>query len=106
MHYRATLTIDFTQQNPNDYQKLIAALLALGWKYQETSALALEAPTLEPVWGAFDLIARQSQSAGHLSALSIHVQGSSSQFNGIPYQAAANHPNAKEDIQKKRFPNY
>ena len=104
MNYRAVLTIDFTNQQTNQYQKLVAALLQNDWKYLETSALAIETTDLRRIWAAFDLIPRQAADAGLLSALSIHVQGSDNFTSGIPYVAAGNHPHATSDIKAKQFP--
>jgi hypothetical protein len=105
MKYRATLTIDFTNQNSNDHQKLLAALLQRGWVYQETSALTVDTNELWRIWAAFDLIPRQAAAAGTLSALTLHVQGAAD-FSGTTYAGAKNHPNAVTDIQKRPFPEY
>jgi hypothetical protein len=103
MVYRASLNLDYTSQSPNDYQKLIAALLQTGWTYVETSALIIETTDLAKVWRGVRLIAKQNASAGVLSALTLHVQGSKS-FAGVPYNGAKNHPTAIQDIDKKPDP--
>jgi hypothetical protein len=101
--YRAALNLDYTGQKTNEYQKLIAALLQLGWKYVETSAYTLETSDLNLVWRGIDLITRQSAVSGSLSALTLHIQGSRN-FNGIKFAAANSHPKALEQISKKELP--
>lgn len=102
MKYRGLINIDFTHQNPNEYQKLLAALIAAGWAYLETSALLIEGD-LATVLHALQIVSKQCQDAGVLSALTIHVQGSSN-FTGVPYSAAKNHPYALRDVLAKQFP--
>jgi hypothetical protein len=103
MKYLAIITINFTDLNPNDYQQLMSALIALGWVHIETSALMTETSDLSEVWGAFDLIPRQCADAGTLSALSIQVQrlGESSEPSRVKI-----HSNAIKDIRQKPFPEY
>lgn len=103
MLYRAILTIDFTDQNTNNYQKLVTALIQSDWKYMETSALYIETDDLSKIWAAFALVPRQAKDAGTLSALSLNIQGSEN-FTGVAYAASNNHPNAKHDIMAKPFP--
>ena len=86
--YRASLNIDFTKQKPNGYQKLIAALIKSGWRYVETSALILDTDDLGAIWGGLELVVKQCEHAGELSALTFHVQGSSD-FGGISYRSSA-----------------
>ena len=86
----------------NEYQKLLAALLQNGWVYLETSALLIE-DELPKVLQALEIVAKQCQAAGQLSALTILIQGSDN-FNGVPYLAANNHPYALNDIRQKPFP--
>jgi len=101
--YRATLNIDFTGIVKNEYQKLVAALLATGWRYLETTAFILETEQLARAFVAFELIAKQCAAAGTLSALTIHIQGSED-FGGVAYPAADNHPNAVANIRGKPWP--
>jgi Tfp pilus assembly protein PilO len=103
MKYRAHIRLDFDHQNPNDYQKLIAALLDIGWKYVQTSSLSVETDDLLVVLRAFELLARQIPSAGSLTGLLLDVQGSAN-FSGIQYTAASNHPNAVAQIRGKPLP--
>jgi hypothetical protein len=103
LNYRAALNLDYTAQQSNEYQKLIAALRQAGWTYVETSALVVETDDLAVIWRGIELVAKQSASAGTLSALTLHVQGSNN-FGGVPYNGAANHPNALQDIQQKPYP--
>jgi hypothetical protein len=103
MRYRAALNLDYTQQQTNNYQKLVAALLQAGWIYVETSAVAIETDDLAKIWRGVELVAKQSASAGTLSALTLHIQGSEN-FGGISYNGAANHPNALTEIAAKAFP--
>src|SRR5437867_174758 len=104
MKYRAILTIDFTNQNPAEYQRLIAALLQNGWLYLETSALAIETDDLAAIWAAFALIPRQANDAGSLSALTIQIQGSEDFKTGKGYAAAKNFNSATPEIMQKKFP--
>ena len=103
MRYRATVRVDFDNQQSNDYQKLIAAFKQVGWSYVQTSSLAIETEDLNRVLIALELLGKQVRSAGTLTALSIDVQGSKN-FSGIPYAALKNHPNALSDIRGKPFP--
>lgn len=102
--YRGVLNIDYTDQNPNDYQKLVAALQAAGWMYVETSAFAIETPDLGQVWRGIELVAKQDSTAGTLSALTYHIQSSENFEDGKQYAATANHPNALEEVLRKEFP--
>jgi hypothetical protein len=102
MKYRAIINIDFTSPNENEYQRLIAALMQIGWKYLETSALAFEGD-LQNVLSAMELISKQCQTAGTLSALTFHVQGSTN-LNGKPYIKSKSYPFALDEIRKKPLP--
>ena len=101
--YRASVNLDFTGHRTYHYQKLMTALIATGWKYVETSALVITTKNLGKVWCGIELVARQAQSCGTLSALTFHIQ-SSTNFRGLPYQARVNHPNAVQNIMAKQFP--
>lgn len=103
MNYRAQLRLDFDRQRPNDYQKLIAAFIQLGWKYVQTSSLAVETGDVRLVLSGLELLAKQIPSAGVLTGLSFDVQGSAD-FDGVAYPAAANHPNALADIRARPLP--
>jgi hypothetical protein len=100
--YRAVINLDFTNPKKNEYQRLIAALLRIGWKYLETSALAFEGD-LSNVLAAMELISKQCQAAGTLSALTFHIQGSTN-LNGKPYPQAKSFPNALSEIRRKQLP--
>src|SRR5688572_14175077 len=104
MKYRGLINIDFSYPNENEYQKLLAALIQTGWVYLETSALHFIEGDLPTVLQALDLIGRQCQDAGILSALTIHIQGSMD-FRGTPYSGAKNHPSALSYVRSKPFPN-
>jgi len=101
--YQASLNLDFTHQRTHHYQKLIAALMKSGWRYVETSALAISTTKLAKVWRGIELVARQAQDAGRVSALTFHIQ-SSMNFKGLPYKARRNHPNAVRSILGKGLP--
>ncbi len=58
MKYRATINIDFTKQKPQQYQKLVAALMQAGWVYLETSAFIIEGD-LPGVLRGMELVAKQ-----------------------------------------------
>jgi len=100
--YRAILNIDFTHQKTVQYQKLVAALMQSGWVYLETTAFLLEGE-LPQVLQTFELIAKQCQSCGELSALTLQIQGSND-FRGRRYRAKRFHPHALQEIKAKPFP--
>jgi hypothetical protein len=100
--YRAIINIDFTNPKQNEYQRLVAALLQIGWKYLETSALAFEGE-LANVLVAMELLSKQCETAGTLSALTFHIQGSTN-LNGKPYRQSKSYPNALRDIRTKPLP--
>jgi hypothetical protein len=102
--YRGSLSVDFTGQNPNHYQKLVTALLQAGWLYVETSAFVIESPDIANVWRGIEVVAKQAADAGQLSALTFHVQSAAGFAVSLPYVAQANHPNALTQIQAKAFP--
>lgn len=103
MEYRAQVRIDFDDLQSNEYQKLIAAFIQIGWQYVQTSSVAIETTDLVPVLRAFELLAKQIPSAGTLTGLSFDIQGGRD-FTGIPYPAAGNHPNALVQISDKALP--
>jgi hypothetical protein len=103
MDYRAQVRIDFDGMQGNDYQKLVAAFTQLGWQYVQTTSFAVETPDIGVVLRAFEILAKQIQSAGTLTGLSFDIQGSDD-FAGVSYPAIANHPNALEQIRAKPFP--
>lgn len=102
MKYRGLITIDYTHINQNQYQKLLAALIHTGWVYLETSALLIEAD-LPRILHSLELVIRQCQDGGVLSALTIQVQGSLN-FAGVACPGAKNHPHAVQDILAKPLP--
>ena len=103
MFYRAVINLDFGDKDTNEYQKLIAALMATDWKYVETSALWIETDNLGKIWRGAELIARQCGYAGELTALTLHIQGT--EFpDGKDYSAANNHKNAVNDILARPMP--
>jgi hypothetical protein len=99
MKYRAIINIDFTSQNVNEYQRLIAAFMQIKWKYLETSAFVFEGD-LPNIFSAMELISKQCQAAGILSALTFHIQGSTN-FDGKPYRKHKNYPYALDEIRNK-----
>ena len=100
--YRAILNTDFTNINQREYQRLIAALMQIGWKYLETSALGFEGE-LPNVLAAMELVSKQCQAAGTLSALTLHIQGSTN-LDGKPYPQAKSYPYALSEIRGKKLP--
>lgn len=103
MQYRAQVRLDFDGQNSNEYQKLVAAFLQLGWSYVQTSSVAVETLDIDIVLRGMELLAKQLPAAGTLTGLLFDVQGSEN-FDGIPYVAAGNHPNALADIRSRPLP--
>lgn len=101
MTYRAVLNLDYSKTEPNSYQKLLTALIQLGWEYRETSALTLDTSDLNTIWVSLEVIAKQSEAAGTLSAMTMQVQllGPSK-----PYKAAKKHTKALAQIQARPFP--
>lgn len=99
--YRGVINLDFTGQYSNGYQKLISALIQLGWTYTETSALVLEDATFSTAMRSLDVVARGATGAGTLSAVTIQLQLISAAKN---YVATKNHPNALSDIQGNSLP--
>ena len=100
--YRATINIDFTDPNKNEYQRLVAALMQIGWKYLETSAFSFEGD-LPNVLVAMELVSKQCQTAGTLSALTFHIQGSTN-LSGKPYPKAKSFRHALSEIRRKQLP--
>ena len=74
MNYVATLTLDYTGQTPNEFQRLFNALCQAGWEYAETSAVVYDAPDLHGVRMALEVLARAIETPGTLSALNLQVQ--------------------------------
>lgn len=74
MSYVATLTLDYTGATPNEYQRLLNALVQAGWEYAETSAVILESESLAEVRLGLEVLARAIETPGTLSALSLQVQ--------------------------------
>jgi hypothetical protein len=103
MTYRGSISIDFTGQNGNEYNKLSVALLQAGWKRIETSLFIIESDDLSVVWVGVELVAKQAASIGVLSALTFGVHGSNN-WNGQAIAAAPNHPNAMQEILQKPLP--
>lgn len=101
--YRASINIDFTSPDAREYQRLIAALIKAGWVYVETSALILETDDLGLAWRGIELIVKQCEAAGELSALTFHVQGAAS-FGGKEYKAALNFADPVRDILDLPWP--
>lgn len=102
MKYRAVVNFDFTDPKQNEYQRLITALMQIGWNYLETSALAFEGD-LPNVLAAMELISKQCQASGILSALTFHVQGSTN-LDGKPYPQSKSYRSALSDIRRKPLP--
>jgi hypothetical protein len=102
MKYCAIVNIDFTNPKQNEYQRLIAALMQIGWQYLETSALAFEGD-LPNVLVAMELISKQCQTAGTLSALTFHIQGSTN-LDGKPYPQSKSYRYALSEIRRKQLP--
>jgi hypothetical protein len=102
MRYRATINIDYTNHNSTGYQKLVTALMQSGWTYIETSALQISS-NLPTILRSLELIAKQCEHGGVLSALTLHIQGSLN-FAGVEYTGAKNHPYALDEIRAKPWP--
>lgn len=76
MTYIATLTLDYTGPSSNEYTRLLNAICQCpGWEYAETSALVYEAPDLEGLRLALEVLARAIETPlAELSALGLQVQ--------------------------------
>lgn len=72
--YQGIITLDYTAQDANKFQRLQNALDQCGWQYAETSAFVLESETLDEVQHALECLAHYLPEAGTLSALSINIQ--------------------------------
>ncbi|WP_420113802.1 hypothetical protein [Pseudactinotalea sp.] len=101
MPYLATLTLDYTGQQPNEYTRLLNALCQCGWDYVETSALVFEGEDLDGVRLALEVLARSVESPGMLSSLNVQVV-----FMGAPRQppAARNHNRALPNLLRHALP--
>ena len=95
------MNIDFTYPKQNEYQRLIAAMMQVGWKYVETSALSCEGD-LPNILVAMELINKQCQAVGTLSALTFHIQGSTD-HKGKEYPQAKSYKYALRKIREKRL---
>jgi hypothetical protein len=76
--------------------------MQIGWKYLETSALAFEGD-LPNILVAMELVSKQCQAAGTLSALTFHIQGSTN-LSGKPYPQTKSYRDALSEIRKKQLP--
>jgi hypothetical protein len=85
-HYRASINIDFTKHKSNQYSKLVVALIDNGWLWVETSALIMDTTDLAKIWRGVELVAKQCEKAGQLSAFTFHIQGSDN-FSGKHHSA-------------------
>jgi hypothetical protein len=91
------LNIDIKGQDTDEYQRLIVALIQVGWTYVRTSALVIETDDLTRIWQGMDFVARQSPFFGELSALTLNVQASEN-FGGVPYAATPFRSNALDEV--------
>lgn len=97
--YRAVVNIDFSYAKQNEYQRLLAAMMQMGWKYLETSALSFEGD-LPNILVAMELINKHCQSIGTLSALTFHIQGSTN-LNGKEYPQSKSFKYALTQLREK-----
>lgn len=76
MTYIATLTLDYTGPSSNEYTRLVNAICQCpGWDYVETSAMVYEAPDLDGLRLALEVLARAVETPrADLSALGLQVQ--------------------------------
>lgn len=108
-YYQGTLNIDFTGANSstngsNEQTRLTQALKHIGWKHVETSAFRIETGDLSLIWKGMELVAKQSQFIGRLSALTIHIQGSYNLHQSKANSTGIGELNAFETIVKRAFP--
>ena len=105
MDYRAIRNVDFTELNSNEYTRLKLALVETGWVSVETSAFSIETDCLPAIWRGIELVARQAESAGKLSALTFHVQGAIDGFEkSLKYISDTTPKNALAAILSKPMP--
>jgi hypothetical protein len=104
MKYRAILNFDYTNVNSNDFSRLKLALVEAHWLHVETSAFTIETTNLGEIWQGIELVAKQSSSAGELSALTFHIQGSDDFSNSVPIASGLKPANAFDVIKAKPFP--
>jgi len=97
----ATISLDYNHQSPNEYQRLINALVQSGWEYADTSALVYDSENLAGVRLALEVLARAMETAGELSALALQVQ-LVGQSRSAP--AAVNHRRALPKLLKEPLP--
>jgi hypothetical protein len=101
--YQAILSVDYTEQDSNQYARLKHALVQAGWLWVETSAFAIETDNLALVWRGVDLVARQSALVGKISTFTFNIVGSD-HFDGAQPAYPENHTRALENILGLPFP--
>jgi hypothetical protein len=104
MKYRAILNFDYTNVTPNEFSRLKLALVEADWFHVETSAFTIETSNLGEIWQGIELVAKQSSSAGELSALTFHIQGSDDFSKSVPIVSGIKPANAFDGIKAKLFP--
>lgn len=95
MDYVATITLDYTDMNRAEYQKLLVAIEHAGWDYTETSAMIYEGDDIDVVRRGLALLGKAVHLGGTLSALSIQVQGVGATRPAPTYR---NRPNAYRSL--------
>ena len=101
--YRATINVDFTDGNTAWQQHMMRALIDAGWRYVETSALAVDTDDIGVIWQGVEVVAKISGKVTGLSALTFHIQGSDD-FAGVSYQGQKTYKNALPDALSYPYP--
>ena|SRR5687768_10275212 len=65
MNYRGALSFDWDNPtNGNDRDKIVAALVAVGWRKADTTSFAIETENLAEVWRGIEILARGASRVG------------------------------------------
>lgn len=72
--YRSTINLDLEKCPDAERNILMKALEHAGWKYVGTSAMSLDAGTLDQIQIAFEYLARAFPELGTMTAVTVHAQ--------------------------------
>ena len=102
--YSATLSIDKTGSQTNEYQYLISALIQSGWKLVETSVLTRRSANIGDIWHGIKLTMKQAPCMDPISHLSFDLVSSEDLDAGSAYPFSDKHPNALQNVDSKPLP--
>jgi hypothetical protein len=102
--YSATLSIDKTGSQTNEYQYLISALIQSGWILVETSLLRRRTADINDIWQGLKLVMKQAPHMDPISHFSLDVVSSADLDGGIKYPYSDKHPRALEKVDAKPLP--